>query len=69
MKLFNAYVRNIRRKLNFCLMKITILTLCYKSYRDAIKEHNPVERIGTKIYFEFYNENFDVPVHALDHEL
>jgi len=42
---------------------------CYKSYREVIQEHNPAKSIGSKIYFEFYDENFDEPVDALTHGL
>ncbi|MEX2641400.1 MAG: PIG-L family deacetylase [Balneolales bacterium] len=33
--------------------------LCYKTYQDVIEEVNVLERIGDKVFFEFFQEEYD----------
>jgi LmbE family N-acetylglucosaminyl deacetylase len=35
---------------------------CYETYKDTIAESGVIEKIGDKIYFEFFMENFKPPV-------
>lgn len=35
---------------------------CYKTYQETIKDSGVIEKIGDKLYFEFYQENIDPPL-------
>lgn len=38
---------------------------CYESYKDVITESNVIEKVGNKIYFEFFMEEFNPPLDQL----
>jgi N-acetylglucosamine malate deacetylase 2 len=38
---------------------------CYKTYQDKIEESGVIEKVGTKLYFEFFGEDFDPPLQSL----
>lgn len=39
--------------------------MCYETYQDVIAEVGVLERMGDKVYFEFFQEDFDPPVSGL----
>ncbi|MES2773223.1 MAG: PIG-L family deacetylase [Bacteroidota bacterium] len=42
---------------------------CYESFMDVIKEQNVIEKIGDKVHFEFFDEDFEVPVGEISYGL
>lgn len=42
---------------------------CYGTYSSVIKETNVINDIGNKVYFEFYNENFNPRVTSINGEI
>jgi LmbE family N-acetylglucosaminyl deacetylase len=42
---------------------------CYETYKDTIAESNVVEKIGNKLYFEFFMENFNPPLKSITESL
>ena len=42
---------------------------CYRTYQDVIREAKVLERTGTTIYFEFFQENFNPHLTSLFDEL
>ena len=42
---------------------------CYETYKDTIAESRVVEKIGDKLYFEFFMENFTPPVKNITEKL
>ncbi|MFO7445644.1 MAG: PIG-L family deacetylase [Ignavibacteriaceae bacterium] len=38
---------------------------CYKTYQSVIDESSVVEKIGDKLYFEFFGENFNPPLNDI----
>ncbi len=38
---------------------------CYASYKDVIEESGVIERIGDRVYFEIYDEDFSPPLSDL----
>lgn len=42
---------------------------CYKTYQETIEQSGVIEKIGDKLYFEFYQEAFDPPLDSLEKKL
>lgn len=42
---------------------------CYKTYKDKIEESGVIDKIGNKVFFEFFNENFDPPLKSLTEKI
>jgi len=42
---------------------------CYETYKDTIAESNVIEKIGDKLYFEFFMENFNPPLKSITEKL
>ncbi len=42
---------------------------CYETYKDVIEESGVIDKIGDKLYFEIYNEDFKPPLDDLTSRL
>jgi len=42
---------------------------CYVTYQSVIKETDIIRRLGTKLYFEFFNEDFKPPIKKITNHL
>lgn len=68
-----AHVRTSHPKLIDCIIelnqeeqsKLREALYCYKTFTDVIESTGVIERIGSRVYFEFFNESFHPPVSEL----
>jgi len=69
-----AHVRTSNPNLIDCVIllneeerqKLRESLFCYTTFMDVIKSTNVIERIGDRIHFEFFGENFKPPVNELN---
>jgi hypothetical protein len=42
---------------------------CYETYREVIERHDPLARIGRRVYFELFGERVEAPLAGLEEGL
>jgi N-acetylglucosamine malate deacetylase 2 len=60
-----------------CIVNLTIEQInamkdalsCYETYKDTISESNVIEKIGDKLYFECFMEDFKIPLKDITEKL
>ncbi|NRA13365.1 MAG: PIG-L family deacetylase [Crocinitomicaceae bacterium] len=73
----NANVQSSKEKHIDCVVNLTQderdklkeALYCYESFIDIIESTGVIDRIGDKVYFEFFDENYETPVGELTHGL
>lgn len=73
----NANVNSSKKQYIDCIVelapqeqkKLKEALYCYQTFIEVIEQTNVINAIGDKVHFEFFNENYTVPVDQITHDL